>query len=72
MLHAGSEIFHDVEGAGEGGSHVDIMMTSPVEKNCEWPLTLSLNQQFMHFIQPSERKPNAPINVMPHYPLYGL
>ena len=38
MLHAGSEIFHDAKGGG--GSHVDVMMMSLVEKkNCEQPLS---------------------------------
>ena len=32
MLHAGSEIFHDAKVGKGGGLHVDLMMTSPVEK----------------------------------------
>ena len=39
MLHAGSEIFHNAKGDRERGSHVNVTMTSPVEKNCERALS---------------------------------
>ena len=45
MLHAGSEIFHDAKG---GGSHVDVMMMSPVES--ERPLSLESQAQLQKWV----------------------